>query len=337
MSTNPAQFEKWSDVLDYKARILYAQIASLQESVREQGGSDEMIDTLCEPYVELLKSMYTEDYPLAKAIEESDLVIRLEGPAIDRESPRISIITGVFTRVRKQVANVAKAIAQISDASKRIPKEMDLGLSAFAKGSLVLGFTLPSPEEIEEEKHGQQSLLGDQDPLYQAARQAIRTIGVVTQHVAEGKPLDELAEFVPDARVRDAALVAVESLAPTGRQGINSVSISGREISTAESETPPLTLTMRDEIHAKLKHPVLSEESVVFIGDVREIDLDARRFELRHIENMEVNDVRCSYVDETDDEAAEWLNKRVKVTGNVERDYAGKAKLLDAATIEITD
>jgi len=335
MSTNREHFKKWSDVLDYKARILYAQIALLQKGASEQGVSDEMLEALSAPYTELLKSMYAEDYPLAKAIEESDLVIRLEGPAINRESPRISIITGVFTKVRKQVANVAKAIAQISESTKRIPKEMDLGLSAFAKGSLILGFTLPSPEEIEEQYQGQRSLLGEQDPLYQAARQAIRTIGVVTQHVAEGKPLDELSEFVPNAKVRDAALIAVESFAPTGRQGIDSVSIGGREITAQESA--PLTSAVRAGLHTQLAHPVLSDESVTFIGDVREMDLDSRRFDLRHIENMEINDVRCSYVDETDDEAAEWLNKRVEVTGNVERDQSGKAKLLDAATIRIVE
>jgi len=335
MSINREQFEKWSDVLDYKARILYAQIALLQKGASEQGVSDEMLEALSAPYTELLKSMYAEDYPLAKAIEESDLVIRLEGPAINRESPRISIITGVFTKVRTQVANVAKAIAQISESRKRIPKEMDLGLSAFAKGSLILGFTLPSPEEIEEEYQGQRNLLGEQDPLYQAARQAIRTIGVVTQHVAEGRPLNELSKFVPDAKVRDAALVAVESFAPTGRQGINSVSISGRGVTNQESA--PLTSTVRAKIHSQLEHPVLGDESVTFIGDVREIDLDSRRFDLRHIENMAINDVRCSYSDETDDEAAEWLNKRVKVTGNVERDQSGKAKLLDVAAIKVLE
>jgi hypothetical protein len=333
MSTNPREFSTWNDVLDYKARILYAQIAQMQKAVKEQGGSDELLEELCEPYTELLKSMYAEDYPLAKAIEESDLLLRLEGPAINRESPRISIITGVFTRVRTQVANVAKAIAQISESKKRIPKELDLGLSAFARGSLILGFTLPSPEDIEQEQDGQQNLLGEQDPLYQAARQAIRTIGVVTHHFTEGRPLDELSEFVPDAKVRDAALLAVESLAPTGRQGINSVSIGGREITVQESA--PLTSAVRDEIHSQLEHPVLGEESVSFVGDVREIDLDARRFELRHIENMEVNDVRCSYVDETDDEASEWLNRRVQVKGTVERDQAGKAKLLDVSSIKV--
>jgi hypothetical protein len=331
MSANPKEFNTWNEVLNYKARILFAQIARIQQGVRENGGSDALVEQLCEPYVELLKSMYEEDYPLAKAIEESDLLLRLEGPAINRDNPRISVITGVFSKVRKEVGNVAKAIAQISDAIKRLPKEMDLGVSAFAKGSLILGFTLPTSEDIEEANQGQINLYGEQDPLYQAARQAIRTIGVVTRHVAEGS-LEELSAAVPDAQVRDTALAAVESLAPSKRQGINSVTIAGRAV--GEAELPPLTYAIREVIHKQLRHPVASEEIVTLLGHVREIDLDAKRFELRHIENMEANVVRCVYSEQSDDEASEWLNKHIRVTGKVDRDTAGKPRLLEAASVE---
>lgn len=334
MSVNVTEFQRWSDVLDHKARILYAQIAQAQRDVAEHGGDDQMLDALCEPYIELLKSMYAEDYPLARAIEESDLLVSLEGPAISRENPRVSIITNIFTRVRSEVANVAKAIAQISESQKRLPKEMDLGLSAFAKGSLILGFTLPSPSEIEESKDGQRSLLGEEDPLYRAAREAIRTIGLVKKHVAEGN-LDRLAEAVPDAKVRDTALSAIQNLTPTGRQGINSVNIAGRQVGT-DLGSKALTPVLRDTIRQRLEHPIsVVGEEVNFIGDVREIDLDARRFELRHIENMEANDVRCSYVEQTDEEASQWLNNHVRVHGIVERDAGGKARLLEVASIEI--
>src|SRR2546427_1413725 len=102
-------------VLDYKARMLYAEIARLQREVAERGGDERLLDEMTEPDVELLKSMYAEDYPLAKAIEESDLLVRLEGPAISRENPRVSIISGVFNNVRAQVGKVAKSIAQLSE------------------------------------------------------------------------------------------------------------------------------------------------------------------------------------------------------------------------------
>lgn len=332
MNTNLLTYEKWSDVLDYKARILYAQIAEMRQGVIDHGGTEEQIEILCEPYIELLKSMYAEDYPLAKAIEESDLLLRLEGPAINKENPRLSVITGVFKNVRTEVANIAKAIAQISDSKKRLPKEMDLGLSAYAKGSLILGFTLPSAEELEESAGGQQSLLGEQDPLYQAAREAIRTIGVITRHLSEGKTVEDLSDAIPDPRVRDTALLAIEKLSPTGRQGIQTVSISGKQ--TGGEEPVQLTSIVREDIRQHLQQPVISDEEIDIVGDVREIDLDANRFEIRHIENMEINDVRCKYK-VTDAEASDWLNKRVRVHGIVERDASGRPRLLDVTSVKV--
>src|SRR5215510_12512428 len=114
MSSNASKSDNWSTVLDYKARILYAQIARLQREVAESGGDERLLDEMTEPYVELLKSMYAEDYPLAQAIEQSDLLVRLEGPAISRENPRISVIAGELTKVRAQVGKVAKSIAELS-------------------------------------------------------------------------------------------------------------------------------------------------------------------------------------------------------------------------------
>jgi len=337
MSTNAPEFNDWRSVLDYKARILYAQIARLQRDVAEHGGDDRLLDEMTEPYIELLKSMYAEDYPLAKAIEESDLLVRLEGPAISRNNPRVSIISGVFANVRTQVGKVAKSIAQLSENVRGLPKEMDLGLSAFARGSLILGFTVPTAAEVADAGDGQETLFGDQDPYFQAARAAIRTIGVVTKHVTEGGTVEELAIIVPDPKVRDTALAAVKELAPSGRQGIDSVRLSGKDLADLDL-AQPLTLSIREAVRKRIEHPVASttsESPVTIIGDVREIDLDAHRFELRHIENLEVNDVRCTYVDETDEEAKQWLNNRARVVGIPERDAAGRVRLLETTSIEL--
>lgn len=335
MSTDVAEFESWNDVLDHKARILYAQIAQIQKGVSDQGGDERLVDELCEPYYELLRSMYAEDYPLAKAVEESDLVISLDGPAISRENPRISIITGVFSRVRTQVTNLAKALAHLTE--KGTPAEVDLGLSAFAKGSLVLGFTLPSASDVTEAQRKDFPLLADQaadQPLFQAARDAIHTLGVVTRHVTEGRPLDELPEIIPDPRVRDTALAAVKELSPTTRSGIASVRISGRAVGTLGPRRP-LTPGIREAVSKSLERPLTVSTTAgvpvptSIVGEVREMDLDAHRFDLRHIERMEVNHLRCIYLDATDEEATEWLNKSARVTGVVERDARGMPSLLE--------
>jgi hypothetical protein len=150
---NNATEQTFTGILDRKVHILLAHIAAIKREVRAIGGSDEMITAMCEPYHDMLKSIYTEDYPIARAIEESDL------------------------------------------------------------------------------------------PLQQ--------------------------------------------------------------------------------------------ERVSIVGEVREMDLDARRFELRHIENLRANELRCVYRQISDGEAAEWLNKLVEVTGTILRGGNGISKLLAVDSVVI--
>ena len=339
MSAN-TKFNDWNSVLDYKAKILYAQIARIQREVQEHGGNEQMVDEMSEPYLDLLKSMYAEDYPLAKAIEQSDLLVQLEGPAISRENPRISVITGELTKVRAQVGKVAKSIAELAASFIGTHEEVDLGLSAYAKGSLILGFTVATSTQVAEGRGEQEGLFDKQDPYFQAARDAIRTIGIVTKHVTEGGSLDDLSNLVPDPKVRDTALSAVKELSPSGRTGINSVRLSGRSIVDLDV-TKPLTRRTRETIRKRIERPIGSTvaPTLILIGHVREMDLDNKRFELRHLEGLEglevSEDVRCSYLNETDEEAKQWLNCKVRVTGKAERDIKGKVRLLETTSVEI--
>lgn len=331
MNGSDRKFDDWKGVLDYKAHLLFAQIAHIQNELKALGSSIDQIESLCSPYYELLESLYSEDYPLANALENSDLVVRLKGVDVDKDQPRLSVITSYFGKVRTQVTNIAKAIADLNNIGRRMPKQFDLTLSAFARGSLVLGFSLPTIEDLE--VPNQSTLFGTEDPLYKAAREAMKTLGVVSHFVAQDSPANVLAEAVPDAKIRDIALAAVNDLAPSGRTGISSVAIAGREIGSFESNL--LTKETRSTIKRALEHPVESAEVATFPGHVREIDLDARRFELRHIENLEHNEVRCVYNESyTDAEASKWINKYVTVSGKVERDANGKARLMEIESIK---
>ncbi len=43
------KFEKWADALQHKAKLLHAQIASLEKWVQEAGGNEELLETLAAP------------------------------------------------------------------------------------------------------------------------------------------------------------------------------------------------------------------------------------------------------------------------------------------------
>jgi len=76
-------------------------------------------------------------------------------------------------------------------------------LSSFAQGSLYLGFSLPEPNA------GYVVLTGD--PLFAASRQALTTLGAVTQHINEPNAYDLIRHEFADPKLRDAALSAVGS------------------------------------------------------------------------------------------------------------------------------
>lgn len=326
-----------TESLDRKVQILHNNIAYLQRQAAAEGASEQVISTLCAPYLKLLKSVYTEEYPLAKAIEDSDILLHLEGPLVNTPSPSVSVITDAFQRVRTQVAKVAKAIAQMSPTKRAIPREVDLGLSAFAKGSLILGFTLPLPSGLREGEAGQVNLYGEDDLLYQAAREAIKTIGIVTEHLGQNpteKGIEELETMIPDAQVRDVALNAISKLAPTGK-GITKVGIGGKSVGS-DNEVH-LTPKLKESLRKHLASPVKKKDPGFFIGEVREADLDAHRFELRNIEGESITSLRCSYSDKSESVVKSWLGQRVKAIGHVARDKEGNPRLLAITSIEVLE
>lgn len=320
----------WRQVLDSKVSLALGQISHIQTELANENVDPKIVESLCAPYLEVLKEIYQDEYPLASALEESDLVVRLKGEGVDKHNPRLAVISSYFTKVRKQVTNMAKAISNLDTGDRRLPKEFDLTLTAYARGSVVLGFSLPTIQDLEDED--KPGLFGENDPLYKAARQAMKTLGLVSHVVAKGGSLEKVAEAVPDAKIRDVALTAVKELAPSGRQGVSSVSIAGKDI--GEFEEGRLTKAVKDSVRKELEHPVRSQERITIHGQIREMDLDAHRFELRHIENEEINSLRCKYAGSSDAQAKSWLNKYVVVSGIVERDGHGRARLMEVEELE---
>ena len=59
----------WNEALNSKAKILYNQIASLQNWAEKSDANDELLESLTAPYHEMLKKIYSEELPLARALD----------------------------------------------------------------------------------------------------------------------------------------------------------------------------------------------------------------------------------------------------------------------------
>jgi hypothetical protein len=116
------------------------------------------------------------------------------------------------------------------------------------------------------------------------------------------------------------------------------VTISGRAAEL--DEAIPLSLASRDRLATVLRTPipVQSRETIEkYVGTVREIDLDARRFELRQIVGVPKEEIRCAYLELHDAEAKNWLDRKVQVSGPVVRDSKGTVRMLQVSLLETID
>jgi hypothetical protein len=319
-------FSDWTSVLKRKAELLHQQIAAMQRLVRESGAGEEMLASACGSYYRLLDEIYEKDMPIARALDRSDLLLHLDGEGLQTQSPSLSLVTGIMGDVRKQVGTMIKTLVSSLNEAVDLPREIDLGLSSFALGSLYLGFSLPEPAP------GYVVLEGD--PLFAASRQALTTLGAVTQHINEPNAYDLIRREFSDPKLRDAALSAVGQLAPSGRRGVSSVEIGGRALPKGKWRL--LTPDTRRQVKSWLEQPVVSNEIVELRGRVRAVDLDLRRFDLRRIDEGNLPDLRCIYPSAFDAPAKKWLDATVVVRGQVET-YQGAARLLQVQSVEEMD
>jgi hypothetical protein len=320
-----ARPDAWTASVEEKTKLVVAQLGELQRWVDEAGGDADLFEAMSAPYRETLRSLYEEDFPVARVMDRSDLFVHVRGPAVDVDAPKVSVLANLFVKYRTQVTQITRVIAKV--AGGRTPPEMDLGFAGFAPGSLYLGFRVPTPEE-----GGFLPGIMETDPLYQATREAVRALGTVSAIVSEDRPFEEVEELLPDPMVRDTVLAAVQALAPSPQSGIDEVAIG----IFGQPAKAPLTPAGRRRIRDRMRTPVsLVEETGSFVGVVREIDLDLQRFELRRLEEAEVSSIRCVYEESRSEIAITWVDQRVRITGGLERDRDGTPKLLWAEQVDL--
>ena len=253
---------------------------------------------------------------------------RFVGPALDK-TPTIAIVTSVCTDLRRQIQGIAKSIIGLStDDRVRWPEELDPQLEGLSPGSLVVGISI---RETDRTRPGQPDLPGLSDSVIESVRGAVRSVATVARHVGESDvDTDAIRSAFPDPAIRDTVMVATSKLAPTGRRGIDSVSLYARD---AEPPAHPLTQRSRRVLSRALSHPLRISGEGTFEGVVRAIDLDARRFEVRGVEGTRA--VRCMYEPAHHDTVKRILDARVQVSGSYETARNRQPRFIAVSSIEI--
>ena len=218
----------------------------------------------------------------------------------------------LLTKTRDQVTKLAKQIGGVT--AVRVPAGLDMSLVGIARGSLFLGFSSSDQSD-------------QSGPTAQAVDAIVRATGLIVK----GATIEELSEALPDPAERDMAVDAVRGLSPSGMLGISEIDVLGRRVPHTVTLTTDTRRSARKVMAEKVS---ASSEPVVFVGTVREVDLDASRFEIRSIAGID-GAIRCAH--ELEEEVVKGIvDMRVRVTGTPEYAPGGRAvRLLWVSEIEV--
>lgn len=318
----------WTDAVERKAAIIHSQLAYARRLAAAHG-TDEL--EVSAPYLKLLRSLYSDEFPFAQLTDSSDLVARFRGPAVDIHDPTVSIVISLFSDLREQIRGIAKSIVGLASERRVLwPAQLDPHLSGVAHGSLLVGISV-SPPASDTPKGHQYEVEGASDQVFESVRTAVRSLSLVARYVTDTGINESIREAFPDPAIRDTVMVAAKRLAPTGRRGIESVSFSSPDTSQDQIET--LTTRSRLALASALVSPVKVNTSGAFEGLLREVDLDARRFEIRGVSG--VGAIRCVYGPMHDQAVRSALDARVRVRGRYDTIEGQRPRFMAVDLLEV--
>lgn len=319
--------DTWVNSLHSRAKILHEQIALAMEAQRVHGTD---MAGMIQTYQSKLAEVYGDNLPLAQLMDNSDLILHAEGPAARHHAAGSGAVAWLCSEAEKRIRQLGVVALKVTGESiQAVEKDLRILLNGLAPGSLYLGFSIDSAQRMA----GNQAALDLNDwmPALDTVRDAVRALPSVPQFIGDEAVSGDFSETIEDPGLRDATLMAAYHLSPTGKRGIHTV-----EISAPRSGNSLGSFTNRERVvlrESAVRVPLMRRTiQGVFVGELREIDLDARRFHLRNIPT--VGSLRCVLGDLNAETARSLIGHGVKVTGDYEADVEGRPRLMRVESVE---
>ena len=313
--------------LHHRATLLLQQIAMAMQAQSSQGVD---MSGFIASYQRKLQEVYSEELPLAILRDTSDIILHVEGPAARHHAAGSGMVAWLCGEAEKRIRQLGmSAIKTNGSSAESAESDLRVLLNGLAPGSLYLGFSVDSAQRMAVQQ--QDALALPDGDVMASIRGAVRTLLLVQQFVEDESINPAISEAIADAQVRDASLMAAYHLSPTGRRGIHTI-----EISAPGSRQIPAAFTNRERVvlrESALRTPVMrAVASGTFVGELREVDLDAKRFHLRNVPG--IGGIRCVLGNLNADTARKLIGHGVRVSGEYEADADGKPRLMRVQTVE---
>ena len=280
----------------------------------KEAGLDVTLEQVVDSTLGKILELSEQHFPLAKVLDDSDLVLHAEGPGASNQQPGLSALNWVTTTTETNIRRLAAAYFDMHGANGRLlAKRLDPRLTGIAPGSLWVGVKLANLPALPMGEAFDQGLTLN-DSLHMLP-ELIRFIDDEGLRVG-------IEEAAPDPAMRDIGLAALLRFAPTGRRGIHTLELATRHRGMA-------SLGQRERVVLKEvidKPSMRAAKAGAFVGQIREADLDKTRLHLRGVHD--IGTIRCVVPELTIDQARTLLGKHVRAVGSYQSDKQGKPRLL---------
>jgi hypothetical protein len=304
----------WTDHANDTLRMFLENIIAEGRLV-ERFGLETSASDIITSSTDALHDVIHRGLPMARLMDESDLILHAEGPAVRGDSPTLSAFSWMAGTAQASLRDLSRSIFDLLDRdARRLSKNLDLRVTGTAPGSLYMGFAIGSP--------GPDLLANDPDHVIKHIRDAVHTLPQLALAIGDEEISPEAAEIVPDAAERDSSFAALLRLSPTGKRGIHTVDLSAPGFTRGS-----LSQRERVVLHDALRAPTLANKRYgVFAGEIRQIDLDTRRMHLRNVQG--VGSLRCALPLLEPHQAKLLIGEQVRAEGEYEVDRNGRPRLL---------
>lgn len=321
--------ETWINNTAEKAKIIHSQILAFMQEMQDEEIVQGLlvqgitVDDVLKPWYDQLNELYSEELPIARLKDTSDIIVRALGIDATHDAPMLSAVTFVADTVKKNLSLLSKAVSPLL---KTLPtNKLPWVFNGYAPGSIIMGFSLQKPTDELGKVYS-----GD---FYETLSTTAQSIAFVPQFIDESSVNHAIASTITDPAIRDTVIIAAHNLSPRATMGIHTIEVGSRTGGFGE-----LTAKSRQVLAGEIKRPsLLSKKQGRFTGTLEAADLGAGRVVLRNIiDATDVTAIRCLVPEKFKDVVKRGFGELATITGEYETDSNGKPRLFMVEHIEQT-
>lgn len=298
----------WTEDLRTKVNGYYDELAVLRHQC--ESDDDGYFISMKKYYGDVIHDMYRDELALSMLLDASMVAAEYVGESLRPTPP---ILKGLCGSWQLALAGITESVIECpldENDKKQWPLEALPGISGFIPSGPMIGISpIRQDEDLFSDQNSTQ--IGS---IAESVCSAIGELARIGNHIGDDAIDQEFVEKNPDPLVRDAILSAAHNLSPMVKGRVDEMTLYDCRHESSRRST--LNRGSRKVLKQALNTPKKNSKTGSFLGVVRAVDLDARRFTIRS--PVEHRAIRCAFSEFDWQQARDMIGAFVSVSGSYE-------------------